>query len=148
MLSCHHCGNWCSYHKASRQTPDPWLPGSRLFDGRYPQTKGRVEYVNLGTPLDTNFYLGKNLGRATTAGAVWCSWGYKWLQLPYGILWRCGDISTFNWNRNGTALPSSFFELVLLNVQSRCEISILLGICRFTAPRSSMGVGRFTHIHP
>ncbi|CAL1155911.1 unnamed protein product [Cladocopium goreaui] len=31
---------------------------------QYPQTKGRVEYVNMGTPLDTNFYLGKTQGES------------------------------------------------------------------------------------
>ncbi|CAK8993426.1 14-dihydroretinol saturase) (RetSat) (PPAR-alpha-regulated and starvation-induced gene protein) [Durusdinium trenchii] len=39
----------------------------RLLDilyTQYPQTKGRVEYVNMGTPLDTNFYLGKHLGES------------------------------------------------------------------------------------
>ena len=77
-------------------------------------------------------------------GAVEVTNGYNSPMVYYGAV----VIYPLNWNRNGTALPSSFFELVLLNVQSRCEISILLGICRFTAPRSSMGVGRFTHIHP
>ena len=30
----------------------------------YPATKGRVEYVDTGTPLDTNFYLGKTQGES------------------------------------------------------------------------------------
>ena len=48
---------------------------------RYPQTKGRVEYVNMGTPLDTNFYLGKNLGEKGYY------WGCRIFGQKIGITW-------------------------------------------------------------
>ena len=34
-----------------------------LYDA-YPQVKGKIKYINVGTPLDTNFYLGKTRGES------------------------------------------------------------------------------------
>ncbi|OLP86117.1 putative all-trans-retinol 13,14-reductase [Symbiodinium microadriaticum] len=46
----------------------------RLMDMLYtqfPQVRGRVQYVSLGTPLDTNFFLGKSYGLQQTLAKTW-----------------------------------------------------------------------------
>ncbi|CAK9049325.1 unnamed protein product [Durusdinium trenchii] len=77
----------------------------RLLDilyTQYPQTKGRVEYVNMGTPLDTNFYLGKTQGESyglqqtlekTNADLTWLFAKPKVPHWPKGLLLAGQDVT-------------------------------------------------------